>query len=604
MFCTRCGNELPEGNSFCTKCGAKVEPQEKDKTKDRSGESVVGQNDPSNKSEKGSTDERAVAVSADATEKARETAGLDAASKTEETSSKLAQENQTKSKSSKRKKVGLIVGGGAIAAVIIAIVVVYNVFFSPIDINENAFPDPVVRESIIATVDPDGDGKITRDEAQEVESLDIKGATSVSGLGVFPNLQHLKVEGENLTSVDVEGCNSLKEFTATKASHLTEVKLGSQPDLEVLDVSGTAVKELDLKGDSKLTTLKCDNQVNLVNLDDTPLHEYWVVESFKSDPSITPSAFCNTMQASYDNKGNLAKLTVDNAEYGLDTYTYEYDDQGRCIATDHSNKGKGSSSTTNYRWNISYNDKGLMTKADQQQNVGGYTYETSETISYNAQNLPTSHDYIVAQGGASSDRFTYDANGELTLIEENSVGAETFSITNNSNGLMTNIVVSGSAYASNNYSITYDDAGRIVAFRDDTSSQTLEYDSNGRLVNTVRQTSNADNASAKYVNASVSSTKYEYNDKGLLTKVTPTRSGSGMVEGYSISYKRLLIDRDTAPDFNIIDLSDPLSPNIHPLFWSMNEYLYSYNFPWMKSMKNIMSLTTPATQSAQSSENE
>ena len=26
MFCTKCGNNMPDGSAFCTKCGAKMEP--------------------------------------------------------------------------------------------------------------------------------------------------------------------------------------------------------------------------------------------------------------------------------------------------------------------------------------------------------------------------------------------------------------------------------------------------------------------------------------------------------------------------------------------------------------------------------------------------
>ena len=125
----------------------------------------------------------------------------------------------------------------------------------------------------------------------------------------------------------------------------------------------------------------------------------------------------------------------------------------------------------------------------------------------------------------------------------------------------------------------------------------MEYDEQGHIVNAKRDVVvPAGQAIPKFQNASVSSTSFEYNAQGLLTKVTPTRSGQGVIQGYSLAYKRLLVVRESAPNFNFIDVSNPLSPEIRAEFWSIDSYLGSYNLPWMGSVKNIMALVSSVKQ--------
>lgn len=563
MFCPKCGTELEEGISFCTSCGAEIQ------SASEGGGAVSSQVGVQNENVAGGAPGAVVAQT----------------------------QQPNTPKSPKRTKRTIAIGAGVAVVLVIAIVVVYNAFFAPYAIDENRFPDANLRSVISSQLDIDGDGVISRDEAASVENLVVSGASSIEGLEIFSNLKTLDVQGENLTSLDLEGCDSLKQVITQNCTHLDSVKLGNKPDLEVLDLQDSPVKELDVSGTTKLTTLQCDNFTELIGLDKTPLHEYWVVESVEFDGSATPSAYCNNTTATYDARGNLTQLVVANEQYSTTTYTYEYDSQDRCISTKESYARAGSTQD----WKVTYNDKGLLTKAGYEGYSGGMSMgESYEALTYNDQGLPLTQEYVVAQGGASTHTFSYDANGALTQMKDASVDEVTYTFESDDAGRMISMsgFTSPSSTTPSVYTMAYDAQGHLSRMVHSSEfsnfTQTMEYDDTGKLINVKRDSVlSAGESVPKYFEASVASTKFDYNDQGLLVKVTPTRSGNGIIQSYSIGYKRLLIARDSAPVANFLDLSDPLNPHITGTYWSIEEHLYADRLPWQTSMQNIMAKISP-----------
>ena len=135
MFCPKCGTECADGAKFCPSCGAPI---------------------PSSGAQ---PSHAAPAASA-----------------------------QPQAAAPKRRHIlPIAIGIGAIAVVAIVGFAIYQMMFAPWSIDNKTFPDPSVRAAVM-TLDEDGDGKIEREAASEVQTLTISNPSEVSGLGrIFPS---------------------------------------------------------------------------------------------------------------------------------------------------------------------------------------------------------------------------------------------------------------------------------------------------------------------------------------------------------------------------------------------------------------------------------
>lgn len=129
------------------------------------------------------------------------------------------------------------------------------------DENGNIDWSNVVSESI----DVNGDGEISSEEAKAVYHLQIVGndilnILSLSGLEYFTNLESLIVTKTNVTTIDLSRNTSLKTLMIMYNSGAKSLTLTNNPNLTYVQCGGNRVLEtLNVSGAASLEELSCDN---------------------------------------------------------------------------------------------------------------------------------------------------------------------------------------------------------------------------------------------------------------------------------------------------------------------------------------------------------
>ena len=558
MFCTKCGNEMPDGSKFCTKCGAAF--------------------------------------------------GGGAASEAPTGAAALSSGARL---SPRKVKMVAVIAAAAVAVAGVSFAI-WAVFFAPYDIDESRFPDPVLRQAILDQVDPDGDGKVARDEAAAVESLSVDGASNVAGLGIFPNLKALALSGEALRSVDVADRTALESLSAEGCVQLAEVILGEKPALRVflapnaeianidlsrapaletldlegsplpelalgactglasLNVRGTALTALDLSDNGVLSELLVDDAVRLDNLDATPLHEHWAVSSFtRAVPDLGDiEGYEVRAEGEFDDAGRLIALST----YPYDQeerYEYSYDEAGRLVAMDDS----GTNGSPAVHWDVSYDEAGRLSQASSDM---GDRY----TVRYGANGLPETCRVVVGQGGASTLVFSYDTDGRLASWSHRYEGGNdsVLVVAYGDDGRISSVSSpDADSFEAKAYGVERNGDGEPVrvSYRwghYGSYAQTMSYTDSGTLSDAVREVE-ANTGVMHWSFPTVSSTSFEYDDRGRLVKWQPqygdTASDGAAKSGEcTLSYKRFVtLEEDyDAPRFAQID--NILSACLDPYFWN------------------------------------
>ena len=160
-------------------------------------------------------------------------------------------------------------------------------------ITEYVFPDPIFRGYVFKFFDIDKDGKISKEEALNVEYIDVSDSEikSLAGLEYFPKLSKLYCSKSELTSLDVSmnpnlselDCSSNKltnldvsmnpnlEYLDCSESKLTSLDVSMNPNLEYLDCSRNPLKSLDVSMNPNLSSLNCySNQLTSLDVSKNP----------------------------------------------------------------------------------------------------------------------------------------------------------------------------------------------------------------------------------------------------------------------------------------------------------------------------------------------
>lgn len=112
------------------------------------------------------------------------------------------------------------------------------------------------------TIDVNGDGEISYEEAKSVYHLIIQGGniSNLSGLEYFTNLEYLVVTTVNITDIDLSKNTSIVNLDFMHNDGPISLTLSNNPNLKrILCGYNSNLKTLDLSGATSLVELRCEN---------------------------------------------------------------------------------------------------------------------------------------------------------------------------------------------------------------------------------------------------------------------------------------------------------------------------------------------------------
>lgn len=136
-----------------------------------------------------------------------------------------------------------------------------------------SFVDPAFEKIAVTICDLDGDGKVSRAEALNLETLDItnKGITDLTGIEWFTNLRVLNCsENSSLKALDVSNNTALEELNCSSCK-ITNLDISKNVALRILNCRICDLKKLDVSNNPLLTSLNCGyNSITSLDLSHNP----------------------------------------------------------------------------------------------------------------------------------------------------------------------------------------------------------------------------------------------------------------------------------------------------------------------------------------------
>lgn len=336
------------------------------------------------------------------------------------------------------------IGGGALF---------YFTQIATTPIDEKTFPDSGMRALVSTKYDTNGDGRISRDEAKAVTSVELDGVASTQGLGkVFPNVTSVEYGGDKLVNLDLSGCGDLKTVELNSASNVTVVNLDGCDNIE-RDENGyvTGFTSAVKQGGGVSYSVEHDESHRISEIEEDLAGGYENVNTFTydADGNVTRidcdadmSDSSSTTTFTYDADGNLINKTT-HAGYGESASTYIYQNGNMVTNTDTS---PANPRTVVYSYGYDKDRVTSFTLDCQGDTVGttwtitaGYEYDKDGNISrispvaydshgndYGSLNSYAAVDYSYSDGKLDridSERggyaeFYYDEHGNLTSVDE------------------------------------------------------------------------------------------------------------------------------------------------------------------------------------------
>ena len=130
------------------------------------------------------------------------------------------------------------------------------------------FADPAFAAWLLREADADGDGRISRYEAERMRRIECAGCGigSLGEIGDFTNLRTLVCPGNRLEELDLRGCRYL-EHVDCSGNRLRTLDVEGLRNLVTLECGDNDLERLDLSANVSLRTLRCSaDPLSLLNV--------------------------------------------------------------------------------------------------------------------------------------------------------------------------------------------------------------------------------------------------------------------------------------------------------------------------------------------------
>ena len=405
MNCTNCGAENKDGVKFCTNCGANLSQQ-------------TAQNEP----EQEQTPTESMDIPA-----------------TPEGPVPLQKRNTQRT---------IAIACGVL--ILLVVVFVGGLFLwksstpKELLLDADTIKDEAILNTLTVKYDKDGDGKLSEEELDEVQTLELDSGNDYSFLPFFKNLSSVTVKSSNVTSLDLSENNNLKSADFSNASNITDIKLPDMisydevklPDNENLEVSFPENSEYEVKYvPKKVEETALNYGYEFQYSFEQEVESSTVIRSFSesSFSELTANSTKKTSILSYSNDGKIEGISERWNGVGLDTvFKFNADNQitNEVIKSVGYSSGSSNSNEASYEadgqvsalWQtgrIVYENKRIQFNAnpnlEQLWNLWEFDGEhLSQFCSHAASNGPANakHDYDWIDGSLVQEKLTI-FNGNL-----------------------------------------------------------------------------------------------------------------------------------------------------------------------------------------------
>ena len=183
-----------------------------------------------------------------------------------------------------------------------------------ISIDDNNFPDEDFREYVKEAFDSDGDGKLSKEEAEAVTSISVfynpntksmpTSVKDLTGIGYFTKLESLYLSGMEITTLDLRGNTELTTLDA-RMCKLKRIDVSKSTKLKTIKCNSNNISKLDVSKNTDLEILQCaGNNISSINL--------------SSNEALKELSIGNNKLTSIDlkNNNNLEVLNISGNEIG------------------------------------------------------------------------------------------------------------------------------------------------------------------------------------------------------------------------------------------------------------------------------------------------